>query len=59
MIKDEQSKRMDKIEKKWEEIMGQLVKILEMISTDKGKRVIGSSRVLEEVQPSDTNVEPA
>lgn len=46
---DEHSERMDKIEKKQEEIMGQLSKILELISTDKGKKVAGSFGTPEEI----------
>ncbi|EOY31579.1 Uncharacterized protein TCM_038513 [Theobroma cacao] len=49
---------MDKIEKKQEEIMGQLSKILELISTDKGKKVAGSSGTPEDVQQTETNTDP-
>ncbi|EOX93976.1 Uncharacterized protein TCM_003000 [Theobroma cacao] len=49
---------MDKIEKKQEEIMDQLARILELMSTDKEKRVMGSSSMPEKVQPSKFNAEP-
>ncbi|EOY22162.1 Uncharacterized protein TCM_014378 [Theobroma cacao] len=55
---DEHSERMDKIEKKQEEIMGQLSKILELISTDKGKKAVGSSGTPEDVQQIETNTDP-
>lgn len=55
---DEHSERMDKIEKKQEEIMGQLSKILELISTDKGKKAAGSSGTPEDVQQTETNTDP-
>ncbi|EOY01013.1 Uncharacterized protein TCM_010930 [Theobroma cacao] len=55
---DEHSERMDKIEKKQEEIMGQLSKILELISTDKGKKATGSSGTPEDVQQTETNTDP-
>ncbi|WRX25297.1 Reverse transcriptase [Theobroma cacao] len=47
---DEHLERMDKIEKKQEEIMGQLSKILELMLTDKWKRVAGSSGTPKDVQ---------
>ncbi|EOY07994.1 Uncharacterized protein TCM_022312 [Theobroma cacao] len=55
---DQHSERMDKIEKKQEEIMGQLSKILELISTDKGKKAAGSSGTPEDVQQTETNTDP-
>ncbi|WRX24760.1 Retrotransposon gag domain - like 10 [Theobroma cacao] len=55
---DEHSKRMDKIEKKQKEIMGQLSKILELMSTDKRKRVIGSSGAPNDVQQTEANTGP-
>ncbi|EOY10468.1 Uncharacterized protein TCM_025829 [Theobroma cacao] len=55
---DEHSERMDKIEKKQEEIMGQLSKILELMSTDKGKRVAGIFGAPEDVQQTEANTDP-
>ncbi|XP_017973155.1 PREDICTED: uncharacterized protein LOC108661380 [Theobroma cacao] len=55
---NEHSERMDKIEKKQEEIMGQLSKILELISTNKGKRAVGSSGTPEDVQQTEAHTDP-
>ncbi|WRX24190.1 Retrotransposon gag domain - like 10 [Theobroma cacao] len=55
---DEHLERMDKIEKKQEEIMGQLSKILELMSTDKRKRVAGSFGTPKDVQQTEANTDP-